>query len=75
VHSLRTQREADRALADLARKGYPSLQRSVLNSDNTSWHVVYVGPFDDLDAARKVAGTLLQREQLATILRSYQNRD
>jgi general secretion pathway protein A len=75
VHSLRTQREADRALAVLARKGYPSLQRSIMNHDNTSWHVVYVGPFDDMDAAKEVAGKLLQREQLATILRSYPNRD
>lgn len=70
VHSLKTQRQADSALADLKRKGYPALQRFVLNPDNTRWYVVYLGPFDDLEAAREAARRLLQREQLATILRS-----
>jgi general secretion pathway protein A len=71
VHSMNTQEQSDRAGADLRQKGYPVYQKTVTNSDNSRWYVVYVGPYDDTEAAQKAAATLLQSEGYHTILRSF----
>jgi len=69
VHSLVTMQEADVAVTELQRMGYPALQRLITNTDSSRWHVVYVGPFDDLPSARQTADLLREREGLASILR------
>jgi general secretion pathway protein A len=71
AHSLNTHRNAERAVAGLRRKGYPAYQRMITNRDGTQWHVVYLGPFEDLETANDIAETILERERLRTILRTY----
>ncbi len=71
AHSLQDQQQAEKAVADLQQKGYPAYHRSIANSDGARWHVVYLGPFNELEKAWDMAETVLEREQLKTILRSH----
>jgi general secretion pathway protein A len=70
VHSLTTQEDAKRAVADLRQKGYPAYQNLITNRDDTRWYVVYLGPFDDIETARETAEDILERQRLQTILRT-----
>ncbi len=71
VHSLDTQQQAESAVARLSGLGYPALYRIITNADGSTWYAVYVGPFEEFRAAQATAETLLQREQLQTLLRAY----
>ena len=71
VHSLHTQQDANRAVAEFKQKGFPSYQRLITNRDGTRWHVVFLGPFEDIETAWDTADTILEREQWRTILRTH----
>ncbi len=58
VHSFRSQPEAKWGAAILERSGYTSFTRYQTNVDGTSWHVVYVGPFEELAGARQTLQAL-----------------
>jgi general secretion pathway protein A len=70
VHSLSTQQQADRALSDLKRKGYPAFQRILATRNQSRLYVIYIGPFADSSAAQEAATRLLESDGLHAILRT-----
>jgi general secretion pathway protein A len=69
VHSFEARQRAVAAVAELQGKGYPAVRRLVQGRDSVQWHVVYVGPFRDIEEAQVAARALKEHENLPSILR------
>jgi general secretion pathway protein A len=70
VHTLNSSQRADRAVAELKRKGFPAFQQIVVKSNQSHRYVVYIGPYADSAAAQDAAAALLHRDGLQSILRT-----
>ncbi len=60
VYSLNTREQADAAIADLTKRGYPAFSRIQGDPSGRKWHVVYTGPYSSLEKANSEAATIDQ---------------
>ncbi len=56
VQSVKNREDAEKAVSELAGRGFSSFSREVVIKDRGTWHRIYIGPFDTSEAAKRVAG-------------------
>jgi general secretion pathway protein A len=69
VHSFLTEDKANPAMKELKNEGQLSYLQYEINSEGKGWYVVYVGPFNNLGAARKTLDEIQKRYGVEPIIR------
>jgi general secretion pathway protein A len=72
IHSLKVREQADAAMVELQKKGFPVFMRVEDPTRTGSWFVVYSGPYDTKkEAQSEVVALLRQQKNTNPIIRSY----
>ena len=69
IYSFRSLAPAEAEAAQFKKDGYPSFAKLDGKDSEGVWYGVYVGPFDDLSAASKVASNLRSSRAISPVLR------
>ncbi len=69
TYSFRTSNKAEEGARQLKELNFPSFVVHHAGEDDDGWYVVYVGPFDDAEAARRTGSDLQAATGAAPVLR------